>query len=119
MSERGVGLVSHWSSHRQGHYHTVCTLTVTSHHTQLSRHLNRLQAQLELLTPDVPPLPTLPSFTPSAQVPIAQTYAGNQVYAGSPAGQYAAYNNGQYVQNAAYPNYGSQGESEFTRQNCL
>ncbi|ORY90188.1 hypothetical protein BCR35DRAFT_328824 [Leucosporidium creatinivorum] len=42
----------------------------------LSRHLNRLQTQLELLTPNVPPLPTLPSFTPPAQTqPTPSQYA--------------------------------------------
>ncbi|GAA5901682.1 hypothetical protein JCM8208_001577 [Rhodotorula glutinis] len=57
----------------------------------LSRHLNRLQAQLELLTSSVPPLPTLPSFAPNmaAATPAALSNA-QPAYTGTPGG--AAYN---------------------------
>ncbi|GAA5855043.1 hypothetical protein JCM8547_002358 [Rhodosporidiobolus lusitaniae] len=53
----------------------------------LSRHLNRLQAQLELLTSTVPPLPTLPSFTPAlpTATPTAM-YSAQPTYTGTPGG---------------------------------
>ncbi|GAA5827134.1 hypothetical protein JCM11251_001131 [Rhodosporidiobolus azoricus] len=50
----------------------------------LSRHLNRLQAQLELLTPNVPPLPALPSFTPAAPTPTpGGHYSAQPAYGGA------------------------------------
>ncbi|GAA6051913.1 hypothetical protein JCM3770_006572 [Rhodotorula araucariae] len=53
----------------------------------LSRHLNRLQAQLELLTSNVPPLPTLPSFAPTAPTPTpAAMYSAQPTYAATPGG---------------------------------
>ncbi|TNY21685.1 hypothetical protein DMC30DRAFT_394429 [Rhodotorula diobovata] len=66
----------------------------------LSRHLNRLQAQLELLTSSVPPLPTLPSFAPTtaAATPTAM-YNAQPNYAATPGG--SGYN--------AYTPYGTPG----------
>ncbi|GAA6002604.1 hypothetical protein JCM10207_007586 [Rhodosporidiobolus poonsookiae] len=60
----------------------------------LSRHLNRLQAQLELLTSTVPPLPTLPSFAPSAPSPTPTAFYNAQpTYTATPGGasQYNPY----------------------------
>lgn len=64
---------------------------------QLSRHLNRLQAQLELLTSSVPPLPTLPAFTAPAAAAAAAAppsiYAAQAGFGGVPpaAGGYNPY----------------------------
>ncbi|GAA5895870.1 hypothetical protein JCM5296_006689 [Sporobolomyces johnsonii] len=58
----------------------------------LSRHLNRLQAQLELLTSTVPPLPTLPSFAPAMPTPTPTSlYSAQPTYASTPGGS-SAYN---------------------------
>ncbi|GAA5837308.1 hypothetical protein JCM9279_005648 [Rhodotorula babjevae] len=59
----------------------------------LSRHLNRLQAQLELLTSSVPPLPTLPSFAPNmAAATPAAMYDAQPAYTGTPGGAgYSSY----------------------------
>ncbi|GAA6047882.1 Chromatin modification-related protein [Rhodotorula toruloides] len=58
----------------------------------LSRHLNRLQAQLELLTSSVPPLPTLPSFAPNLNTPTPNAMYGAQAaYTATPGGV-GAYN---------------------------
>lgn len=89
LSERGVNLVSLL-------LHTDATephaLTRVLLDTQLSRHLNRLQAQLELLTSSVPPLPTLPSFAPNLNTPTPNAMYGAQaVYTAAPGGA-GAYN---------------------------
>ncbi|KAM0793528.1 hypothetical protein ACM66B_000966 [Microbotryomycetes sp. NB124-2] len=52
----------------------------------LSRHLQRLQTQLELVTSDVPPLPTLPTFAPV--MPLAD--AGYGQYGNTAGQQYGA-----------------------------
>ena len=70
LSERGVTLVRARPS-----------LLLTLAHAfvlQLDRHLTRLEAQLELLTPNVPPPPTLPSFAPVIQAPPPAPY--NQAF---------------------------------------
>ncbi|GAA6008995.1 uncharacterized protein JCM10292_001751 [Rhodotorula paludigena] len=63
----------------------------------LSRHLNRLQAQLELLTSSVPPLPTLPAFAPPAATPTPTSLYGAQPAYGAQPGGAAGYN--PYVPN--------------------
>lgn len=118
LSERGVKLVRlHLSSAQQLH---ECTANVALfsksplHTNQLARHLTRLSAQLELLTPNVPPLPVLPTFAPVISAPSAPQY--NQVYATTPASaatsqqllQQQAQIQQQQQYHAAYPaaNYG-------------
>ncbi|GAA5877254.1 hypothetical protein JCM16303_006215 [Sporobolomyces ruberrimus] len=68
----------------------------------LSRHLNRLQTQLDLLTSTAPPLPTLPSFAPIAPVPgppAAAVYAAQPPYVATPGGApaYNAYGAGGFA----------------------
>lgn len=80
LSERGVKLVCPASLDRP----VVTVLIVLDVYSQLSRHLNRLSAQLELLTPNVPPLPVLPTFAP-VMAPVPNPAHYNQVYANNPA----------------------------------
>ncbi|GAA6059361.1 hypothetical protein JCM10212_003259 [Sporobolomyces blumeae] len=66
----------------------------------LSRHLNRLQTQLDLLTSTAPPLPPLPSFAPVAPTPAAGAlYASQSAYTATPggAGGYNAYGAGGFA----------------------
>ncbi|GAA5985230.1 hypothetical protein JCM5350_004280 [Sporobolomyces pararoseus] len=68
----------------------------------LSRHLNRLQTQLDLLTSTAPPLPALPSFAPIAPpaAPATAMYPSQPGYGAAPAGTpaynaYGAFASGQ------------------------
>ncbi|GAA6010132.1 hypothetical protein JCM11491_005355 [Sporobolomyces phaffii] len=67
----------------------------------LSRHLNRLQTQLDLLTSTAPPLPSLPSFAPipPAAAPAAAMYAAQPAYGATPGANpaYNAYGVGGYA----------------------
>ncbi|GAA5991339.1 hypothetical protein JCM11641_004804 [Rhodosporidiobolus odoratus] len=71
----------------------------------LSRHLNRLQAQLELLTSTVPPLPTLPSFAPNAPAPTPNAlFTSQPTYTDTPGGT-GSYN--PYAQTYGQPTPGT------------
>lgn len=59
---------------------SLSSLPVLTSTLQLSRHLGRLTAQLELLTSNVPPLPTLPSFAPPAAPAQPSSHYSTQVY---------------------------------------
>ncbi|GAA5950267.1 hypothetical protein JCM10213_003859 [Rhodosporidiobolus nylandii] len=79
----------------------------------LSRHLNRLQAQLELLTSTVPPLPTLPSFSPVMPTPTPTAmYSAQPSYAATPGGT-GAYN--PYAQTYGAPTPGTPGYQDKRR----